>query len=96
MAGDAFDESGRHVDADFVDSARIAFMDLQIFSKGCHGGRILASSDEYDLALFHVDKQRNVVMAATSSGFINADLSNLGMIGFAARQIHIMVDDPPQ
>jgi len=40
-------------------------------------------------------QEGNVSLAASGGGFIDADLSDLGMVGFGAGRIHIVGDDAP-
>ena len=56
LPGNAFDEGGRHVDADLGNGFRIAPMGLEVLSNGSDGGGILAGSDEQNLALLQIDE----------------------------------------
>ena len=96
VRGNAFDECWRHVEAGFLDGFGIALVGLEIFRKGGHSGGILARSGKQHLALLHVDEEGHVIVASSGSGFIQADLSDQGVVGFAARQIHVMIDDSPK
>ena len=75
--------------------SRISLMGLEVLGESGDGGGIFAGSDEQDFALVKIDEQGNVVLAAAGGGLIDADLSDGGMVGFAARRIHVMVEDAP-
>src|SRR5580700_9994324 len=70
-------------------------MGLEVLGEGGDGGGILAGSDEENFALWEIDEEGNVVLAAAGSSFIDADLSDGGMVGLAARRIHILMEDAP-
>ena len=95
MVAYAFDEGGRHIGADFGNSLRISLMGLEVEGESGYGGGIFAGSDEQDFALAEIDEKGHVVVAATGSGLIDADLSNGGVVGFTARGIHVVVEDAP-
>src|SRR5271170_8081707 len=95
MVAYAFDEGGRHIGADFGNSLRISLMGLEVYGESGYGGGIFAGSDEQDFAFAEIDEKGHVVVAATGSGLINANLRDGGVVGFTARGIHVMVEDAP-
>jgi len=95
MVADAFDEGGRHIGADFGNSLRISLMGLEVLGESGYGGGIFAGSDEQNFALVEIDEKGHVVVAATGSGLIDANLRDGGVVGFTARGIHVMVEDAP-
>ena len=92
MLRDAFDVGWRHVDADLRDGLGVALMSFQVFNKGFDRRRILARCDKKDFALFHINDERDVVMAAASSGLIHADAGDRSVVCLGARHIHVVVD----
>ena len=95
VIANALDEGGRHIGADLGNGLRVSLMGTEVGDESGNGAGILAGSDEQDFALLEIDEQRNVVLAAAGSGLIDTDLSDRGMVGLAARRIHVMVDDTP-
>ena len=58
MAGDAFDEGRRHVDADRGDVLRIGIVGAQMFGKADDGVGVSPFGDEHDFAGVGVGRER--------------------------------------
>ncbi len=93
--GNAFDVGFGQVGADLGNGKGISLMGLEILGEVGNGAGILAGSDEKNFALLEIDEEGNVVVAAAGRGFVDADLSDGGMVGLGAGGIHVMVEDAP-
>lgn len=91
----ALDEGGAHVDADLGDLIRIAAMFSQIGGEGRDGRGILAFGDVNHSGLVDIDEQRDVIVTATGSGFVDRDTRHGRSVGSRAGFLHVMMDDPP-
>ena len=79
--GNAFDVGFGQVGADLGNGKGISLMGLEILGEVGNGAGILAGSDEKNFALLEIDEEGNVVVAAAGRGFVDADLSDGGMVG---------------
>jgi hypothetical protein len=93
--GSALDEGRAHVDTDLGDGIRIAAVRFEIIGKCCDGLGVLAFGREDDAGAIDIDKQRDVVVAASGGGLVDRHPRDSREIGARSGTLDIMVDDAP-